>query len=267
MSATSVRADTVAHNSTETVEEATCRIIENAARYAHLPIVLLTRLVWTESRFQAGVTSPAGAQGIAQFMPDTAAERGLTNPFDPEEAIPTAAKLLVDLSRQFGNAGLAMAAYNAGPARVASWLSGSGDLPQQTHAYVLVLTGRTARDWAASGGNDGRTEAAADPRSCIDVTTALRTVDGEDNSPAAPWGVQLAGNFSKAMALASFERARRRFSRIIGDLRPMIIGMRLRSRGTRRFYRVLLPTASRVAADQVCHAIIAAGGACVALKS
>jgi hypothetical protein len=47
----------------------------------------------------------------------------------------------------------------------------------------------------------------------------------------------------------------------------MIIGTRLRSRGTRPFYRVLVPASSRTEADQVCHAIMMAGGACVALRS
>ena len=49
-------------------------------------------------------------------MPKTADERGLANPFDPEEAIPKSAELLADLKQRFGNLGLAAAAYNAGPA-------------------------------------------------------------------------------------------------------------------------------------------------------
>src|SRR6185312_14792753 len=92
---------------TETVAETTCQMIESAARSSDLPVELITRLFWIESRFRANVTSPKGAQGIAQFMPDTAAERGLTNPFDPEEAIPAAARLLKDMKQQFGNIGMA----------------------------------------------------------------------------------------------------------------------------------------------------------------
>src|SRR5205814_6611619 len=68
----------------------------------------------------AGAVSPKGAEGIAQFMPGTAAERGLANPFDPEQAIPHAARFLAELKRRFGNLGMAAAAYNAGPARVRS---------------------------------------------------------------------------------------------------------------------------------------------------
>jgi soluble lytic murein transglycosylase-like protein len=267
MAGAAAGADTVHSTSSETIEETTCRIVESAAHSAHVPVALLTRLVWVESRFQAGVVSSAGAQGVAQFMPQTAAERGLADPFDPEQAIPIAAKFLVDLDQQFGNIGLATAAYNAGPARVAGWLAGSGDLPRQTQVYVFLLTGRTAEDWAAQRRDAAPTDETVDRRSCMDVTATLRTEEGAEQAAVAPWGVQLAGNFSKATALASFERARQRYSRILGDLPPMIIGTRLRSRGTRPFYRVLVPASSRAKADQVCHAIMMAGGACVALRS
>ena len=91
-----------------------------------LPAEFLTRLIWRESSFRAGAVSPAGARGIAQFMPGTAQERGLADPFDPEQAIPKAAHLLADLRRRFGNLGIAAAAYNAGPARVGDWLRGGG---------------------------------------------------------------------------------------------------------------------------------------------
>jgi hypothetical protein len=258
----------IAHpQSIETVEEATCRMVDRAAHSAGLPVDLLTRLIWVESRFQAGVTSTAGAQGVAQFMPETAAERGLIDPYDPEQAIPVAARFLIDLEQQFGNIGLATAAYNAGPARVASWLAGSGGLPRQTQVYVFALTGRTPEDWAALGRDDQLTKGDVNSLSCIDVTATLRAEEGAEPSPVAPWGVQLAGNFSKATALASFERTRQRYSGILGSLQPMIIGARLRSRGTRPFYRVLVPASSRAEADQICRAIMAAGGACVALRS
>src|SRR6476661_7324346 len=106
--------------------EASCRMIEEAARAHQLPISMLTRLIWNESKFQVGAVSRAGAQGIAQFMPGTSDERGLANPFDPKQAIPKAAKFIADLSQRFGNIGLAIAAYNAGPGRVASWLNNTG---------------------------------------------------------------------------------------------------------------------------------------------
>ena len=250
---------------TPTVEQSICPLVERAARANHIPIALLTRLIWTESRFQARVISPKGAQGIAQFMPGTAAERGLADPFDPEQAIPQAARLIADLAHRFGNLGLAAAAYSAGAERVGGWLAGSATLPGETEAYVMSLTGLGAEDWARSR---TPTKAASldDGKSCAEVTTALRMEDVAQ-APLAPWGVQLAGNFSKAIALASFARAEQRYRGVIGGLRPMILGGVLRSRGWRQFYRVLVPEASRADADRTCRAIMQIGGACVPVRT
>src|SRR5688500_2266456 len=88
---------------TETVEQAICRLVDGAAQANKLPSGFLTRLIWQESSFRTTVISPAGAQGVAQFMPGTAQERGLADPFDPEQAIPAAAALLRDHSARFGN--------------------------------------------------------------------------------------------------------------------------------------------------------------------
>jgi soluble lytic murein transglycosylase-like protein len=261
------RADNATPPSAETVREAACRVVESAAHDTGLSVDLLTRLIWTESRFRTGAVSPAGAQGIAQFMPGTAAERGLRDPYDPEQAIPQAARLLIDLERQFGNIGLALAAYNAGAMRVANWLTAGAVLPRETQAYVLILTGRTAQDWEAAGREPKGKAADVEPRSCIEITTTLQAGNGADQSPIAPWGVQLSGNFSKAVALASFDRVRQRYLARLASLQPMVIGTRLRSRGTRRFYRVFVPASSRAEADGLCRAIMAAGGPCVALRT
>jgi soluble lytic murein transglycosylase-like protein len=94
--------------------ERTCQTIEDAARANELPVEFLTHLIWQESRFNPQAVSHAGAQGVAQFMPKTAVWRGLQNPFEPVAAIFKSAELLRDLMKQFGNLGLAAAAYNAG---------------------------------------------------------------------------------------------------------------------------------------------------------
>ena len=72
-------------------------------------------MIWQESRFNARAVSRKGAQGIAQFMPQTADWRGLADPFDPIEALRHSAGYLRDLRNRFGNLGLAAAGYNAGP--------------------------------------------------------------------------------------------------------------------------------------------------------
>jgi hypothetical protein len=79
---------------------------------------LLAAQLMAESDFNPFAVSPAGAEGIAQFMPGTAASYGLRDPFDPVEAIDAQAHLMSDLIGQFGSPELALAAYNAGPAPV-----------------------------------------------------------------------------------------------------------------------------------------------------
>src|SRR5262249_4788760 len=94
------------------VRESLCLMIESAARAHNLPLEFFARVIWQESRFQADVVGPRTrsgdrAQGIAQFMPRTAAERGLLDPFDPVQALPKSAEFLRELADQFGNLGLA----------------------------------------------------------------------------------------------------------------------------------------------------------------
>src|SRR5580658_3782738 len=112
---TSAIAEGASPSEGETLVSSICRLIDSSARAQDLPVSFLTRLIWQESNFQPNVSSPAGALGIAQFMPGTAGARGLADPFDPEAAIPKGASLLAELRQQFGNLGLAAAAYNAGP--------------------------------------------------------------------------------------------------------------------------------------------------------
>ena len=127
--------------------DSVCQTLQSAAQLNDLPLGFLTRLIWQESRFNAHAISPAGARGIAQFMPGTAAWIGLANPFDVADAITKSAELLRSLKSQFGNLGLAAAAYNAGPKRVADWLAGRRGLPRETQAYVLIVTGHAAPEW------------------------------------------------------------------------------------------------------------------------
>jgi soluble lytic murein transglycosylase-like protein len=98
---------------------------------------LLAAQLMAESNFNPFAISPDGAEGIAQFMPATAASYGLQDPFDPVEAIDAQAHLMSDLIRQFGSPELALAAYNAGPAPVEA-CSCVPAIPE-TSAYVTRI--------------------------------------------------------------------------------------------------------------------------------
>ena len=96
-----------------------CRTLEQAAAENGLPVEFFARVIWQESRFNATAVSAEGAEGIAQFMPQTAGWRGLADPFNPIEALRHSASYLHDLMVQFGNLGLAAAGSKLGlPARV-----------------------------------------------------------------------------------------------------------------------------------------------------
>ena len=124
-----------------------CGVIEAAAQKNALDPNFFVRLIWKESLFDAAAVSPAGAQGIAQFMPDTARMRGLDDPFNPAEALFASAFYLAELARDFGNIGLAAVAYNGGEARAARFIAAKDGLPLETRDYVHAITGYSAVAW------------------------------------------------------------------------------------------------------------------------
>jgi Transglycosylase SLT domain/SPOR domain len=260
--------------------EAMCLMIESAARASGLPLEFFARVIWQESRFQPHAVGPVTrngqrAQGIAQFMPGTASERRLLDPFDPVQALPKSAEFLQELRDQFGNLGLAAAAYNAGPRRVQEWLAGTGYMPQETRSYVVAITGSTVEAWAASG-RTGKMPEQASPSSCRDLTALLQRapnpfVTGLEQrvrlGAAKLWGVQLAAGFSRDRALAMYARAMKRLSAVIGDRDPSLLSSVMRSRGTRAFYQVRIGADTRPAADDLCNRIRKAGEACFVLRN
>lgn len=264
----------------ESAREAMCLMVESAAAAHGLPLEFFARVIWQESRFQPDAVGPVTrngqrAQGVAQFMPGTASERRLLDPFDPVQALPKSAEYLSELRAQFGNLGLAAAAYNSGPRRVQEWLAGTGGLPAETRNYVLAVTGTPAEDWAAAGRNVGTTDRA--PRSgCRELMALLKQapnpfVAGLEQrirlGAAMAWGVQLAAGFSRERALAMYARAIKRLGEIIGDRDPSLLSSTFRSRGTRPFYQVRIGAETRVAADELCGRIRRAGQACLVMRN
>lgn len=116
-----------------------------AATYYGIDPNLFERQINQESGFNPYAVSPAGAEGIAQFMPATASSMGV-NPWDPTSALYGAANLMSQLNRQFGSYAMALAAYNAGPGAVQYAINAGGNnwysyLPAETQNYVSVIMG------------------------------------------------------------------------------------------------------------------------------
>jgi hypothetical protein len=265
LSGTTARADAGAES--DNAVATLCGIVEASAKAEGLPANFFTKLIWRESSFRPNAVSPAGAQGVAQFMPGTANERGLIDPFDPASAIPASARFLNELRLRFGNLGLAAAAYNGGPTAVAHWLAKKGSLPFETQDYVLAVTGHDAEEWRS---DKPPADAALDTGpSCLSLVATLRVTAPSSvvSGWFAPWGVQIAASFSKGSALRAFARARHDYASVMGDMQPFVLGSVLRSRGWRPFYRVRLPAQTGGEARRLCARIQAVGGACAVLRS
>lgn len=246
--------------------ESICLAVQSAAAANELPIEFFTRLIWQESRFNPHAVSRKGAQGVAQFMPKTATWRGLADPFDPIQALPQSAAFLRELRAQFGNLGLAAAAYNAGPGRVQAWLSGRASLPGETRAYVMAITGHSADVWRAG---EPREAAVLPALPCTQVaklfTPTKPTIAAQPKPP--PWGVQLAGNWSEARALASYDSLQKQFPAILASRQPLLIHSKIAGRGPAIWTRVRVGADTRESADKLCSNLKSAGGSCVVLRN
>ena len=247
-----------------------CDLIDKTATQTGIPRTYFTRLLWTESRFDIYARSPVGAQGIAQFMPATAAERGLKNPFDPAQAIPASADLLNYLRDEFGNYGLAAAAYNAGPGRVRRWLTGRSGLPFETQNYVAAITGQLAPTFKNPKArvNAPKLHAIKPFAAACRALPVMRTrfKGPTPLGKRAPWGVQVSANFSQNRAMRSWLRVRPKLGLVIGASEPALYRVRT-PRGMKSKWAVRLGTPDRKSAITLCKKIRRVGGFCLVRKN
>jgi hypothetical protein len=184
--------------SDEAAKPDVCTTLIAAARDNELPPAFLARLIWQESRFDPQSVSSAGAIGIAQFMPQTASEIGLSDPYDPIEALPASARLLNKLHREFGNLGLAAAAYNAGSGRIRDWLSKRQSLPRETKSYVRIITGYSAEDWTEE-------QSVLALPTALPTGTPCREINAAGDGHAVPVRVALSGEITSLIRRAKAE--------------------------------------------------------------
>ncbi len=232
--------------------ESICLLIESAASANGLPLEFFARVIWQESRFRPEAVGPLTrrgerARGIAQFMPRTAAERGLLDPFDPVAALPKSAEFLRALRDQFGNLGLAAAAYNAGPQRVRDWMAGSRTLPAETRNYVLAITGIAADDWAKGGKREPAQPAAPN---CAQLTALLhrapnpfvQKLEERVNLVAAsPWAQVIRGDRGEASRRIRRRRCAHSARQVSQPRHARLLPGARRRRHARRRQRYLRP--------------------------
>ena len=266
---------TTSGETTRQAQVSVCLLLESAARANEIPVEFFVRLIWQESRFRPTAIGPRTrtgkhALGIAQFMPATASARNLLDPLNPIEALPKAAEFLKDLRGQFGNLGLAAAAYNAGPGRVRAWLAGTASMPAQTRAYVSAVTGNSVDEWASGGDLPAKDESditcetliaklEQPPRSFLGALQQ-RVVTGS----LQPWGAILGAKRSRPEILDRYAELQQRFSAVLAGRDPIVFE---RDRNNLLRYQVRVGAESRAAANDICKRIHVAGGDCVVLRN
>jgi len=254
--------------------ETICAHIRTTAGKHGVPEAFLARLIWKESRFDPNAVSPKGAQGIAQFMPATARERGLADPFEPIQAIEASASYLSELKSELGNWGLAASGYNAGPNRVKAWLLGLSTLPYETRDFVAAITEHSANDWRDKDfiepefelkpGTDFMTACTSLPsRNLLYLSASL----DPGLAPIGTWGVILASHFSRTKALSIFDRLQTQYPSVLKEVKPSVARRVNRSFGPKPRFEIQLAADSRRQANALCSKLRGVGGTCMVLRN
>jgi hypothetical protein len=243
----------------------TCNAIKAFSERHGIDTGFFARLIWQESRFDPNALSPANARGIAQFIPSTAALRGLADPYNPADALEHSAQYLGEMVARYGNEGLAAVGYNGGERRVEGFLGGGG-LAGETWAYVPIITGLEADVWrdAPPAAHDFRLSPDKEfLPACYEmarnrVLTSLKPPE----PPLPPWGVQLAFGRSRAQAEAAYRERAASCSGVLKDETPNYIKVKHRASGQKGFIMARIGRQDRASADKLCATLRNAGCIC-----
>lgn len=242
-----------------------CEMIEASAKAAAIDPHFFARLIWRESLFDPAAVSPKGAQGIAQFIPSTAALRGLEDPFDAARALGASALYLADLTRAYGNIGLAAVAYNGGEARAARYKAEGGALPDETLAYVEAITGHGAGEWRLDSPKvDLTLRGETFQAGCLALAATRGKAQATPAEPLRAWGVIIATNRNRDGATRQVGRLRNRLAALEGERISYSRPKRLGSRG---LVMAQVGRDTRAEAESFCARYRAQGGDCVVLRN
>ena len=253
----------------------TCQAIAAFADTHGLDRGFFARLIWQESRFDPNALSRANAQGIAQFIPSTARLRGLHDPYNPAEALEYSAEYLGELSRRYGNQGLAAVAYNGGERRADQLVAGDGHLlARETVNYVRIITGLPGETWrdAPPESHDFRLQKGKPfAKACHDlardrILTAFPAPEPPEPK-TKPWGVQVAFGSTRDRAMAHFRERVRRCERAAGGIEPSLVWKKSRASPKGGYYMVRLGTDTRDEGWTLCARLKASGCVCAVYRN
>lgn len=241
-----------------------CKTIESTATEAGLDTGFFARLIWQESLFDAYAVSPAGALGIAQFIPSTAKMRGLKDPFNPAAALQASARYLAYLRDTYGSLGMAAIAYNGGEQRAADFRSRRGGLMPETRNYVKIVTGLSPEAWRDSA--PASLDLALDNNkpfltACLELAANRATGKGK----SLGWMMIYAADPNRLVVERRADQTLGKFASIIGEGGPDLRKTRLPGRPQPYFVATVLHQ-SEGAARKQCDRLRRAGGGCMVLR-
>lgn len=243
-----------------------CHTLQGEAARHGLDPGFFTRLIWQESRFDPNAISPADAMGIAQFIDSTAKLRGLSDPFNPGEALEASAQYLAFLVQEFGNPGLAAVAYNAGEARAGRFLARQSGLPRETVNYVQIITGVSAEVWRDTPpkAHDFRlSKIQLFIPACLELAQNRRITPLKPPPPALkPWGVHLAFGTSRKAARDAFRRNTRTCRSLVQKEKIDLISDSRRTANRKNYLIARIGRNSRDGATKLCLALSRSGCRC-----
>lgn len=248
----------------------TCNAIRTFADRHGLNRDFFARLIWQESRFDPNALSHANARGIAQFIPSTAARRGLTDPYNPADALEHSAQYLAEMVTRYGNEGLAAIGYNGGEKRAEGFLQGKG-LAQETVNYVPIITGLTAETWRDAPPKAHDMRLSKDRPflpACYTMARKRRITRLAPPEPAIkPWGVQVAFATSQKRARTVARTKTRACSGLVGKEKPQLIYKKNRRSGKKGYYFAQYGRKARDSAQRLCSRMRQAGCICLVVKN
>jgi Transglycosylase SLT domain len=211
-----------------------------------------------------GTSEPANAAAIYDTLEVPA---GAT---PPRLAIAVAQIHLRELREQFGNLGLAAAAYNAGPGRVRAWLASHRPLPGETRNYVAMVTGWTADEWASPSPPQKAETTVPQGVPCTRLANLILAPRQEAQRIATyvpRWGVQLAAHLSESKAWALYRERLKRFASLIGDREPIVLHKQIPGMGRAKRYIITIASDDRAPLDKLCQQLIALDATCDVLRN
>jgi hypothetical protein len=250
-----------------------CHAIEAFSKDHGLDPGFFARLIWQESRFDPHALSHANAQGIAQFIPSTAKLRGLRDPYNPAEALEYSAEYLGELTRRYGNHGLAAVAYNGGERRANGLVARTGGLARETINYVKIITGLSAETWRDNPPTKHDFRLSADKpfaAACHDLARKRKlskypvVIEGPVRKK---WGVQLAFGVSKSRARAMYKASTKRCRGLLRGETPDLIWQKSRSSPKGGYYMARVGRNSRKAAWKLCGKLKSRGCTCAVYRN